>query len=112
MVKSLPAMQETVGREDLGEENGKPLQHSCLGNSTDRGAWWATAHGVVKVIHDLVSKATYSHPGGQGAGPDGASIQRLDELLRGWGSWWEEGLSQPHSWRPTLAQEVAVGSLC
>ena len=22
-----------------GEENGYPLQYSCLGNSTDRGGW-------------------------------------------------------------------------
>ena len=25
-----------------------PLQHSCLANPTDRGAWWATVHGVTK----------------------------------------------------------------
>ena len=30
------------------EENGNPLQYSCLGNLTERGAWWATAHGVTK----------------------------------------------------------------
>ena len=29
-----------------GEGNGNPLQYSCLGNLTDRGAWWATVHGV------------------------------------------------------------------
>ena len=28
-----------------GEGNGNPLQYSCLGNSMDRGAWQATAHG-------------------------------------------------------------------
>ena len=28
-----------------GEENGYPLQDSCLGNPMDRGAWWATVHG-------------------------------------------------------------------
>ena len=28
-----------------GGGNGNPLQHSCLGESTDRGAWWATVHG-------------------------------------------------------------------
>ena len=27
---------------------GKPLQHSCLGNPMNRGAWWATVHGVAK----------------------------------------------------------------
>ena len=31
-----------------GEENGNPIQYSCLGNPMDRGAWWATAHGVAK----------------------------------------------------------------
>jgi len=30
------------------EGNGDPLQYSCLGNPKDRGAWWATVHGVVK----------------------------------------------------------------
>ena len=31
-----------------GEGNGNPLQDSCLENSMDRGAWWATVHGVTK----------------------------------------------------------------
>ena len=31
-----------------GRGNGNPLQVSCLGNPFDRGAWWATAHGVAK----------------------------------------------------------------
>ena len=31
-----------------GERNGDSL-HSCLGNPTDRGAWWATAHGVAEL---------------------------------------------------------------
>ena len=29
-----------------GEGNGKQLQYPCLGNPMDRGAWWATVHGV------------------------------------------------------------------
>ena len=54
MVKNPPAIQETwVGslqREDPlhREGNGNPLQYSGLGNPTDRGAWWATVHGVAK----------------------------------------------------------------
>ena len=32
----------------LGEGNGNPLQNSCLENPMDRGAWWATVHGVTK----------------------------------------------------------------
>ena len=31
-----------------GEGHGHPLQYSCLGNSTDRGTWQATVHGVAK----------------------------------------------------------------
>ena len=29
-----------------GGGNDNPLQHSCLENATDRGAWWATVYGV------------------------------------------------------------------
>ena len=32
----------------VGEGNGYPLQCSCLENSMNRGAWWATAHGIAK----------------------------------------------------------------
>ena len=32
-----------------GERNGYPLQYSCLENSVDRGAWWATVHGVAEL---------------------------------------------------------------
>ena len=31
-----------------GGRNDNPLQHSCLGNSMDKGAWQATVHGVTK----------------------------------------------------------------
>ena len=31
-----------------GEGNGNPLQYSCVENPMDRGAWWATVHGVGK----------------------------------------------------------------
>ena len=53
VVGSLPA---SIGDAGLipglgrfpGEGNGKPLQYSCLGNLTDRGAWQATVPGVAK----------------------------------------------------------------
>ena len=32
----------------FGEGNGTQLQHSCLENPMDGGAWWATVHGVTK----------------------------------------------------------------
>ena len=31
-----------------GEENGNPLQYSCLENSIDEETWWATVRGVSK----------------------------------------------------------------
>ena len=31
-----------------GEGHGNPLQHSCLENPMDRGAWQAAVHGVTK----------------------------------------------------------------
>ena len=31
-----------------GEGNGNPLQHSCLENSMNRGAWRTTVHGAAK----------------------------------------------------------------
>ena len=37
-----------VWGRSAGERNGNPLQYSCLGNPMDRGAWWATVHGVAE----------------------------------------------------------------
>ena len=31
-----------------GGMHGKPLQYSCLENPMDRGAWWASVHGIAK----------------------------------------------------------------
>ena len=31
-----------------GEGDGTSLQHSCLENPMDGGAWWAAVHGVAK----------------------------------------------------------------
>ena len=53
VVKNPPAKAEVVGLipgsgRSPGEGNGNSLQYCCLGNPTDRRAWQATAHGVVK----------------------------------------------------------------
>ena len=42
-----PASIPGSGRSH-GEGNGNPLQYSCLENSMDGGAWWATVHGVAQ----------------------------------------------------------------
>ena len=36
-----------LGRSPGGGD-GNTLQYSCLENPLDRGAWWATVHGVAK----------------------------------------------------------------
>ena len=42
-------LSQLLGQEDSPEEgNGNPLQYSDLGNPMERGAWWATIHGVAK----------------------------------------------------------------
>ena len=55
MKKNPPASAEYLGLipesgRSPKEENGNPLQYSCLGNLMDREAWWATAHGVTKSL--------------------------------------------------------------
>ena len=40
---------ESLGQgRSPGEGNGNPLQYSCLENSMERGAWWATVQWVAK----------------------------------------------------------------
>ena len=54
MVKNLLPSAGATGEVGLipglgrspGEENGNPLQYSCLGNAMDRRAWWAIVLGV------------------------------------------------------------------
>ena len=55
MVKNLLANAGNVNLisgsgKSPGEENGNPLQHSCLENPMDRGVFWATVHGVAKEL--------------------------------------------------------------
>ena len=54
VVKTLPANIGATGDmgwiSELGKSSGggsgNPLQYSCLGNPMDKGAWWATIHGI------------------------------------------------------------------
>ena len=56
VVKNLPANAGDIrdvgsipglGRSS-GEGNGNSHQYSCLKNPMERGAWWATVHGVTQ----------------------------------------------------------------
>ena len=46
-----------------GGGHGKPLQHSCLGNPMNRGAWWATAYGSQRVELNLSTKQQWDQNG-------------------------------------------------
>ena len=46
-------------RRSHGEGNDNLLQYSCLGNPTDRGAWWATVHGLPRLRHDGATEHTH-----------------------------------------------------
>ena len=53
VVENLPANAGDSGwipgwGKSPGGKNGNPLQYSSLGNLMDRGAWWATVHGVAE----------------------------------------------------------------
>ena len=70
MIKNLPFNAGDTRDMDLvpglgrspGEENGNPLQYSCLENPMDRGGWWATVHGVAKSWTGLnVHTHTHTH---------------------------------------------------
>ena len=63
VVKNLPVSAgEVVSIPGLGrsprEENGNPLQYSCLENPMDRGACWATVHGVTNSWTQLINSTT------------------------------------------------------
>ena len=68
IVKNLPANAGDVRDAVLipglkrfpGGGNGNPLEHSCLENPTDRGAWWATVHGVAEL--EKTERLTLSLP--------------------------------------------------
>ena len=59
VVTNPPASTGNVGLigRSPGEGNGNPLQYSCLENSTDRGAWQATVHELLRVRHSLLNKS-------------------------------------------------------
>ena len=57
MVKNLSAMKDTLGLipglgRSPGEENGSPLQYSCLENSMDRGPGGLQSMGSQRVGHN------------------------------------------------------------
>ena len=66
MIKNQPANAGDIRDASLipgsgrspGGGHGNPLQYSCLENPMDRGAWWATVHGVAKTQTRLKRMST------------------------------------------------------
>ena len=64
VVKNLPVNTGDMGfsipgsGRSLGLGHGNPLHNSCMENLMDRGAWWATVHGVAKSRTQL---STHEH---------------------------------------------------
>ena len=67
VVKTPPANAGDAGSQpgsgrSPGEGNGNPLQYSCLRNPMDRGASWATGHGVTKESDTTERLSTHPCP--------------------------------------------------
>ena len=80
-----------------GEGNGNPLQYSCLENPMDRGAWWATVHGVAKSRTQLSDFIFYLY-----SFPDGSVVKNLPGMQ---GTW-----VQSLGWKDPLEKEMATHS--
>jgi len=83
-VKNPPAMQEMWIRflaweTLLKKEYGNPLQY-CLENPMDRGAWWATVHGVEKSQTQLKWFSTHTHTRKQNLSPEDISTALSPKL--------------------------------
>ena len=52
-----PGLIRGLGRFP-GEQNGYPRQYYCLENPMERGAWWATVHGIAEL--DTTEELTLS----------------------------------------------------
>ena len=73
---SIPGLERSPG---VG--HGNPLQHSCLGNPMDTGAWRATVHRVAQSQTQLKQLSTHAH-----AGLQNQSVLFPLQLKTGWGS--------------------------
>ena len=102
VVKNLPATARDMRHLSLtpglgrspGGGHGNPHQYSCLENPMDRGAWWATVHGVTKNWTQL-SNQQFHFP-------------QVTPFYREEGSYFGEWLYS--SWN-SPAQNTEVGSL-
>ena len=99
-----------------GKGNGNPVQYSCLENPMDRGAWWATVHGVTKSWTRLSDftftfRRKYTHIWASLVAQlikNPPAIQEIPVQFLGWKDPLEKGIGYPHrySWASLVAQMV------
>ena len=86
-----------------GGGHGNPLQHSCLENPRDGGAWWAAVYGVAQGRTRLKQLSTHSSVGKESA----CSAETLVQFL-GWEDPLEEEMATHSSilaWRIPWTEE-------
>ena len=78
-----------------GEGNGNPLHYSCLVNPVDRGAWWASVHGVTQSQTQLKQLSMHACSGEENGNPLQYSCL---ENPRDGGTWWAAIYGFAQSW--------------
>ena len=102
VVKKLPASAEDLGSipglgRSPGGGRGNPLQYSCLENFVNRGAWWATVHGITELdtTEQLHFHFSLSCIGEENGTPLQCSCL---ENPRDGGAWWAAVYGIAQSW--------------
>ena len=102
-----------------GEGNGNPLQYSCLGNPMDRGAWWATVHGIPKSWTQLRDFHFFTSTKVKYTPTFKDQVEKREcEIFRSWFQcWlpvygWDALLSLQWTWGQSLIREVPHTMQC
>ena len=80
-----PGLIPGLGRSP-GEGNGNPLQYSCLEDPMDRGAWWATVHGVTK---SWTQQSGWAHTDKYCICKMQWNIHHISKVFQVWFNWWK-----------------------
>ena len=96
----------------IGEDNGIPLQYSCLENPMDGGAWCATVHGVSKSQTRLNSFIFTFHFSCIGEGNGNPLQCSCLENPRDGGAWWAAvyGVAQSRTRLKQLSSKTLYNS--
>ena len=83
-----------------GEGCGNPLRYSCLGYPMDRGAWWATVHGVAKSWHNWASIQSFLR--------GGKSLRKVETLAKGPRAFDGRARTMQASWSWPLSPDMRI----